>query len=121
MKPGVQNPHWKLWLSRKAALKALDGLYLAAIGLHGEHEARSDRFSVQEHGAGSTDPVLATDVGPGQLQVLTEEIDQGPPGLDVALTLHSIDLRLYDVLAHAGAPIREAASCRDLRTRVLVS
>jgi hypothetical protein len=46
------------------------------VGLHGEHQTRPHRFTVEEHGAGPTDTVLATDVGSRQGQVLAQEVAQ---------------------------------------------
>src|SRR3954468_831253 len=43
--------------------KTLDGGHLAAVGLHGEHQAGADGFAVEQHGARAADAVLAAEVG----------------------------------------------------------
>ena len=47
----------------------LHGRDLGAIDLHGEDQARPDRGTVEQHGAGTAHPVLAAEVGAGQAAV----------------------------------------------------
>jgi hypothetical protein len=56
--------------------KPLDSGDLMAACLHCQEQAREHRFAVQQDGAGSTASLLASDVGAGQVQVLTEVVGQ---------------------------------------------
>jgi hypothetical protein len=62
----------------------LDGRDLVAIGLHGEHQAGTDRLAVEQDSAGTTYPVLATDMRTSQAQVVAQEIAEQQSWLDRA-------------------------------------
>ena len=46
----------------------------ALIGLHGQGQAGPNDIPIHAHRAGPADPVLATDMRPGQMQVLAQEV-----------------------------------------------
>jgi hypothetical protein len=73
---------------------------LVTVRLHREEEARSHRVAVEEHRAGTADPMLATDVGAGQPELVPEEVAEQEPGLDAPLVRGSIHC---DADAQGGA------------------
>jgi hypothetical protein len=72
--------------------QVFDGANLVAIQLHGQHQARADRLAIEQHGAGTAHPVLTTDVGAGQPEVVAQEIAQQVPRLDPPLDAAAVDL-----------------------------
>ena len=56
--------------------EALDGEHLLAPGLDREHEARPDGDTVDDHGAGAADAVLAAEMGAGQPELFAEEVGE---------------------------------------------
>lgn len=68
-----------------AGREPLDGPDFVAVGLDREHQARADRFAVEQHGAGATDAVLAPHVGAGKVQFMAQEVGEQEPGLDPPL------------------------------------
>src|SRR5215210_6004985 len=52
--------------------------------------AGSDGLPVEDDGAGTADPVLAAEMRAGQLQVLTDGVGEGAPGLDPQLAVDAI-------------------------------
>ena len=71
---------------------ALDRRDRGAVRLDGEHRAGLDRLAVDGHGARAALRGIAGDVGPGQVQVLAEELDQQTSRLDVDLPWHPVDV-----------------------------
>src|SRR6267378_2500193 len=69
--------------------KTLDGIHLAAVRLHGEHQAAAHDVAVDPHRACAAHPVLAADVRAGQSQFLPQKI--------------------HKVLARGNAPAHQAA------------
>jgi hypothetical protein len=69
----------------------LDGLHVAPVGLDGEHQARSRRFTVDQYGARAAHPMLAPNVRPRQLEVMPEEVAEKKPRLDGTLDARSVD------------------------------
>src|SRR6266498_3671645 len=65
--------------------QALDRQDLAAVGLDREHRAGLDGLSVHEHRAGAAGRGVATDVGAGQAEGLTQEVHEKLARLDVGL------------------------------------
>ena len=53
-------------VQRTRFTEALDRVDTAAVRLQGEHEARAHRLAVEEHGARTTDTVLAAEVRSGE-------------------------------------------------------
>jgi hypothetical protein len=47
-----------------------------AIGLHGQHETGTYRFTVNVYRAGATDAVFTSDVGSGEPEILAQEVAQ---------------------------------------------
>ncbi len=81
----MQKPHWSAWCRRNASCSGvspdragerLDGRHGRPVDLHGEQAAAAHRDAVEEHGAGAADPVLASDVRPGQAEPVPEEVGQ---------------------------------------------
>jgi hypothetical protein len=72
---GVRVPHGFLQrVQQSGRRKALHRGDLPPVGLHGEHQARTDRLAVQEDRASAARTVFAADVSAGQAQVLAQEI-----------------------------------------------
>src|SRR4051812_35220190 len=75
--------------------EALNGRDLPPVGLHREHRARLDRLTVHEHRARPAVGRVAPDHGPRQVQLLTQEMHQQHPGLDLALVIAAVYLDPY--------------------------
>jgi hypothetical protein len=69
----------------------LDGRDVGTLRLHGEHGAGFDRGAVDVDRTCPAIAGLATDVGPRQMKVLPDEVDQESPRLDVIGYLTSVD------------------------------
>ena len=77
---------------------------VAAVGLHGEHDAGAHRLAVEEHRAGAADAVLAADVRAGQTQLVPQEVAEQKARLDgrarrrwpLTVTAMGCTGRLYD-------------------------
>ncbi len=78
-------------------------LIVGAVGLDREHRARLDRASVHVDGAGAALAGVAADVGPGQVEILTQRLDEEPSGLDIELVGRPVDDE-GDVFAHGSEP-----------------
>ena len=59
--------------------EALDSGHLIAGDGHRQGQARVHPASVHDHGAGAALSVIAAHLGPGQAELLAEEIQQGDP------------------------------------------
>ena len=86
--------HYKTGRAKAALLRVVfdkgghDGMQFAILGksfdrhdvmsfrLNGEQIARIDRFAIQNDCAGATDPAIAHFLGPGQVQMVPESIEQ---------------------------------------------
>ena len=77
----------------------LDRRDVAAIGLDGEHRAGLDRLAVDVDGARAALAGVAADVGPGEVEVLADQLDQETSRLDIRLASLAVD-RERDVLGH---------------------
>src|SRR6266550_5668086 len=86
-------------------LHPLDRRDLAAVRLDGEHCAGLDGPSVEMDRAGAALAGVATDVGAGQLEVLADQLDEEPSGLDVRLARLAVD-RERDVRGHQETLLR---------------
>src|SRR5215212_4882539 len=75
--------------------ESLNGRDLMPVGLHREHRARPDRFALHEHGARPAVGRFAPDHGPRQIHILTQEMHQQHPGLDLALVIVAVYLDPY--------------------------
>ena len=69
----------------------LDRGHLGAIGLHGENRARLHRLPVEENGAGAAKRRLTTDVGPGQITNVAQEVDEQEARLNLVCARSSVD------------------------------
>jgi hypothetical protein len=77
-------------LSRSGA-KAFDGSNGAAIGLHGQGEARPHGFAVYQHGARSTDSLLTTDMGARESQFPAQKVSQEHADVNLSFVCLSVD------------------------------
>src|SRR6476469_8327245 len=73
------------------SLHPLDRPDVRAVGLDREHRAALHGLAVDGHGARPALAGVAADVGAGELEVLAEELDEHPSGLDVPLSWLSVD------------------------------
>jgi hypothetical protein len=71
--------------------QALDGGDPLALSLHRQCQARGNRFAIHEHSAGPTLPLIATLLGSGKTQALSQDLEQGP----VRLYCHLIEFVVY--------------------------
>src|SRR5580658_4594181 len=73
----VRIPHRLLQRAQPAVRgQPLDRRYLAAGGLDRQHQARAHRPAVDDDRARTADPVLAADVGAGEIEVIPQEVRQ---------------------------------------------
>ena len=92
-------------------LEALDGLHLAAVGLHGEDRAGLHRLAVEQHRARPAVRGVAADVRARQAEALPQEVDQEEARLDLSVARCSVhgerDLVRGHVtdLPRAGLPV----------------
>src|SRR5262249_16470485 len=114
----VAVPHRFLQrVHRAVGREALDGHDLGTARLNREHQARANRFAVEQHRARAADAMLATDVGTRQVEVLADEVDQCLAGFDRTPARRSVDGQVEgDLFAHSGAPVRSHAARRARRT-----
>jgi hypothetical protein len=78
--------------------ESLDGLDARPVGLGSKHEARLRRTTVDEQRAHPAHTLLASDVGAVQADVVTDEVHEQRPRLDVADDPLAVD---RDVDRHA--------------------
>ena len=123
--PGVQNPHWKPWLSRSASCsgfispsrgESLDRRDRCAPRLDREHEARPDRLAVDQHGARPAHAVLAPEVRASEAEVLAEEVGQRLARLGGALAGAVYGEADRDRVGHVVPLARSDASVSARRT-----
>src|SRR3990172_8042515 len=76
--------------------EGLDGLDARPVGLDGEHHAGLDRQAVLDDGARAAVSGVAADMGAGEIRVLANEVDGGPPCLDLPLVELAVDLDRND-------------------------
>ena len=83
--PGVQNPHCRALRWTKASCRSaisplsvqtFNGHHIAAIGLHGEHQAAAHDNTIDAHGTGTTDTVFTTEMRTGEAQLGAQEINE---------------------------------------------
>ena len=63
-------------LLQRPPRQALDRAHVAAVGLHGEHQARAHGDAVELDGARAADAVLAADVRARQAELVSQEVAQ---------------------------------------------
>ena len=102
--------------------QSLDGLDRCAVRLHRQHQAGTNDLAVHAHGAGAADPVLATDMGSGQLQLLTQEIRQIEPRQNMRIDALAVDLeRDRHGSGHARPPALRSGRPRSAATQRISS
>jgi hypothetical protein len=65
--------------------QAFDRSDLGALRLNGQDRAGFDGASIQMHGTGAALSGIATHVGSGEMQLITDQLDQKGPGINVDL------------------------------------
>jgi len=61
--------------------QAFDGRHLVALGLNREHQAGTHGGAVEQNRAAPANAVLATDVGTGQAEVMTQVVGEQPASI----------------------------------------
>jgi inactivated superfamily I helicase len=77
---------------RARPCQAFDRRHLMALGLDGQHQARPHRRAVKKDRAAPAYPVLATDVGAGQAEIVTEVVREKPARIAGRRMHHAVDL-----------------------------
>src|SRR5829696_1415057 len=78
----------------------LDRVDRRAVGLDSQHHAALDRVAVVEDRARAAVARVAADVRSGQLQIVSDEVDEQPARLDLALVQLAVELDLDRLLSH---------------------
>ena len=91
---------------RSGFRQAFHGRHLLAVSLDCEKDARAYGRSVHHHCAGTTDAVLAPDMGAGEPQPVSQKVREQQPGFDVSRYLFAV-YRQVDLHAAQG--------CRECR------
>ena len=63
----------------------------AAVHPHGQLAARIQRRAVHQNGAGAALAAIAADLGARELQVVAQQLDQGPAVLHFHAAIHAVD------------------------------
>ena len=103
IRPGVQNPHCtrpgvdERLLHRVEVVavgEPLDRRHVVAVGLRGEHEARTDERPVEQHRARSALALLARVLRAGVAQLLAQRVEERLALPAVRLGLDAVDPQL---------------------------
>src|SRR5215207_5190524 len=70
-------------MERRPICQTLHGLQVMAVRLDSEHRAGLNRLAVEQDRARAAARGVAADMGAGQPQILSDEMDQQQPGLDL--------------------------------------
>ena len=70
--------------------QSFDGDDITTVGLHGEHGAALHGFTVHMHGARAATGSVATDIGAGETEVLSDVLHQQSAWLDVTVAAHAV-------------------------------
>jgi hypothetical protein len=89
----------------KAALarQPFDRLDPASVSLDAEHEARTHRLVVEEHGAGPADAVLAPEMRTLEAEPVADHVRERPSWLDRERDGVAVDLEANDQSVRRGA------------------
>jgi hypothetical protein len=63
------------------------------VGLHRQHQARANDFAIQAYRACAANAVLATNMGSGEVQVLTQKVRKIEPRQDVRINSPAVDMK----------------------------
>jgi hypothetical protein len=80
--------------------KSLDGGYIRAVSLDGEHRAGLHSLTIHQHGTGTAQRCLAPDVGSSQVRSVTQVVNQQYAWLNLILALDAINPQ-FDFGLHA--------------------
>ncbi len=83
--------HGMEWRARRG--QSLDGRDLMPLGLHREHQARTDRRAVEQDRAAAAHPVLAADVGAGEAEVVAQVVRKQPARIRRRRVHDAVDLQ----------------------------
>src|SRR5918992_5326652 len=71
--------------------EAFDGRDGVPGDAHRERQAGAHRLPIEEHRAASADAVLAPHMGPGEAEIMTEEVRKQPPRRNGRAAMHPVD------------------------------
>ena len=80
-------------MQRVAAREALDGGDLRAVLHHRESEARIDPPAIDQDRAGAALAVVAALLGPGEIEMQAQQVEQRRPRRDREFVLDAIDVQ----------------------------
>src|SRR5690348_17984283 len=83
------------WMELVAVSEAFDRGDLRALGLHRQQGAALDRVAVHVDDTGAALAGIAADMGPGEAQMLAQELNQQRAGLDIALNRLAVHRHAY--------------------------
>ena len=81
--------------------------------LHRQHQAGAHDLAVDAHRAGAANPVLATDMGSGQLQMLAQEIRQIEPRQNMRIDALAVDSSEIGIGAVTPVPRHEIGAAKQ--------
>ncbi len=79
-------------MQRAVLRQPLDGSDVGAVLHDGKGETGIDAAAVQQHRAGAALAVVAAFLGPGQAQMVAQEVEQAGPRRDRQLALHTVHM-----------------------------
>ena len=104
---------------RAGFAKALDGFHDGAVDLNRQHEARSHRRAVHDHGARAADTVLAAKMRAGQPERVPQKIAEMNPRIDPGLAPFAVERecqRNCSVMTAAACVVQASFSARRIST-----
>ena len=119
--PGMQKPHWTAPSSRKACgpgqaafpRQPFDGGDLPPVGFDGEDQARVHGHAVHPHRAGAALTLGAALLGPRQVEVVAEHVEERVVHHDLEGVALPVDHQRHGPALRAHlASLRESAACR---------
>jgi len=88
-----------------AIRQSLDGLDRCAVRLHRQHQTGTDDLPVHAHRTRAANPMLATDMRPGQLQMFPQEVRQIEARQNICIDALTVHIERYlRVGGHARPP-----------------
>jgi hypothetical protein len=86
------------------------------VGLHRQHQAGTHRQTIEQHGTGAADAMLAADMGACERQIVAQEIAEQHARFDAAPILHAVhpnrDIVVVSVRHRALAGLLSSAPVR---------
>ena len=78
------------WRQTSVVRQALHRLHVGAIGPDRQVSAGIDWLPIQQHGAGATLTAVTAEFGPREIEMVPEELHQGPAVLHIDVMTHAI-------------------------------